>query len=296
MPLLIIFYTENSNRHSNAFEFSADCSDNPTSMESRKQLREKLLSKEKREQITKLEVLTKHVELAKNRMIVVNTSGPIKREAIELEHDYLVANLELVKAKKRLIDIETEMRELRLFGEMYTGKQDVPEEGKPVDVANPKEIAKSDEVTKSEIEEANSCAEKAKPTEVPRPTAITKPPKPLKRRSSKENMVCSGGVSSAVDRDGFNSPGDPPPARKVMDNVKVKSEIEEENSCAEKAKPTEVPRPTAITKPPKPLKRRPSKEVMVCSDAVSPAVDHDGFNSPGDPPPARKVMDNVKVS
>ena len=232
MHLLSTFLIENGIKYSNALESSADCSDNPTSMESRKQLREKLLSKEKREQITKLEVLAKHVEHAKNRMIVVNTSGPLKREAIELEHDYLVANLELVKAKKRLIDIETEMRELRLFGEKYTGnvaEVEKPEEMvKPADLANPKGIAKSNEEAKSKDQEIASSSEvlnsteKEKPTEVARPTAIKKPPKPLKRRPSKEVMMHSDVVSPPVDPEGYNAPGDPPPARKVMNNIKVR--------------------------------------------------------------------------
>lgn len=229
--LSYVFLIENGIKYPNALESSADCSDNPTSMESRKKLREKLLSKEKREQITKLEVLAKHVEHAKNRMIVVNTSGPLKREAIELEHDYLVANLELVKAKKRLIDIETEMRELRLFGEKYTGnvpEVEKPDEvAKPADAANPEGIAKFNEVAKSKDQEIASSAEirnsseEANPTEVPRSTAITKPPKPLKRRPSKEVMMCSDVVSLPVDPEGYNSPGDPPPARKVMNNIKV---------------------------------------------------------------------------
>ena len=181
-------------------------------MESRIKLREKLLSKEKREQITKLSVLKQHVDQAKDRMIVVNTSGQLKREAIESEHDYLVANLELVKAKKRLIDIETEMRELRLFGEKYTGEQQESPEAE-----NPEEIAKpADEV---------KFTKEAKTTEVTSITEVARRPlkPPLKKRLSKEVMMYSEAVSPEVDREGFNSPGDPPPPRKVMDNVKVRT-------------------------------------------------------------------------
>ena len=210
-------------------------------MDSRIKLREKLLSKEKREQITKLEVLKKHVDQAKDRMIVVNTSGQLKREAIESEHDYLVANLELVKAKKRLIDIETEMRELRLFEEKYNGEQQEPQEvGEPKEMPRPMEIERSTEVARPT--EVVRPAEVVRPTEVPRPTEVAKPTKlakptkiarptevvrpmepPFKRRPSKEVMMCSDIVSPEVDPETFNSPGDPPPPRKVMDNVKVRS-------------------------------------------------------------------------
>ena len=169
---------------SSAESQSNDNSESPASMESRIKLREKLLSKEKREQITKLEVLKKHVDQAKDRMIVVDTSGQLKREAVESEHDFLIANLELVKAKRRLIDIETEVRELRLFVEKYSSEQ--LEEGRPKEIVKP-------------------------------------PPKPaLKRRPSKEVMVYTDADSPAVDPEAFNSPGDPPPLRKVMDNVKVR--------------------------------------------------------------------------
>jgi hypothetical protein len=190
--------------NANAVETLLECSDNPASMESRINLREKLLSKEKREQITKLSVLKQHVDQAKDRMIVVNTSGQLKREAIESEHDYLVANLELVKAKKRLIDIETEMRELRLFGEKYSGEQqqESQEAEAAEEIEKPEEAAKTTEVRSS--------------MEAPIPAK-----RPLKRRPSKEVMICADVVSPMVDREGFNSPGDPPPPRKVMDNVKV---------------------------------------------------------------------------
>jgi hypothetical protein len=201
-------------------------------MESRIKLKEKLLSKEKREQITKLEVLTKHVEQAKDRMIVGSSSGQLKREAIESEHDYLVANLELVKAKKRLIDIETEMRELRLFEEKYGVEQ--PEVQHPETAAKPTEIAaRRQEIAARRPETAARRPETAarptetaarrpeiaaKPTETARSTEITRP---LRRRPSKEVMVCSDAVSPVVDREAFNSPGDLPPSRKVLNNVKV---------------------------------------------------------------------------
>ena len=191
-------------------------------MESRIKLKEKLLSKEKREQITKLEVLTKHVEQAKDRMIVGSSSGQLKREAIESEHDYLVANLELVKAKKRLIDIETEMRELRLFEEKYGVEQ--PEVQHPETAAKPTETAaRRPETAARPTETAARRPEiAAKPTETARPTEITRPTKPpLRRRPSKEVMVCSDAVSPVVDREAFNSPGDLPPSRKVLNNVKV---------------------------------------------------------------------------
>ena len=205
-------------------------------MESRIKLKEKLLSKEKREQITKLEVLTKHMEQAKDRMIVGSSSGQLKREAIESEHDYLVANLELVKAKKRLIDIETEMRELRLFEEKYGVEQ--PEVQHPETAAKPTEIAaRRQEIAARPPETAARRPETAarptetaarrpeiaaKPTETARPTEITRPTKPpLRRRPSKEVMVCSDAVSPVVDREAFNSPGDLPPSRKVLNNVRV---------------------------------------------------------------------------
>ena len=206
---LIFFTFFNTDIKSANIESSFDSSDSPASIESRIKLREKLLSKEKREQITKLEVLKKHVDQAKDRMIVTNTSGQLKREAIESEHDYLVANLELVKAKKRLIDIETEMRELRLFGEKYNAEQ---QEGQGM--VKPTGTEKSVEV---EI-----CETQEKPTQVGRPTEIKRPKKPpIKRRPSKEVMMWNDDVSPVVDPKEFNSPGDPPPALKVLNNVKV---------------------------------------------------------------------------
>jgi hypothetical protein len=180
-------------------------------------------------------------------MIVGSSSGQLKREAIESEHDYLVANLELVKAKKRLIDIETEMRELRLFEEKYGVEQ--PEV---------QEVEKSKEIARA-------------------PETAAKPPETAARRPE----IASRRPETAARR--------PETAARPTETAARRLEIA--------AKSTETARPTEITRPTKPpLRRRPSKEVMVCSDAVSPVVDREAFNSPGDLPPSRKVLNNVKVS
>ncbi|XP_028393970.1 uncharacterized protein LOC114518215 isoform X2 [Dendronephthya gigantea] len=209
-----------------------NCIENPASMESRAKLKEKLLIKEKREQITKLEVLAKLVDMAKDKMIV-NSSGQLKREAIETEHDYLVANLELVKAKKRLIDIETEIRELRVFEEKNRSEKQDEQETHESHEAAPESHAAREEEEALQVQVGHVAAQE-KPesredreiqesngNEVDLPKVKPRPAKPLKRRPSKEVMVCTDVVLPEVDPEGFNSEGEPPPVRKVLDNVKL---------------------------------------------------------------------------
>lgn len=235
IALRILLPSENGRKFPNNIE-PHDCLEKPATMESRVKLKEKLLMNEKREQITKLEVLTKHVDQAKDKLIV-NTSGQLKREAIETEHDYLVANLELVKAKKRLIDIETEIRELRAFEEKYgNDKQNEQEthesqEASDAQTARESQAAREDEVS-LEAQESPEAQEKQggcedhetqESNEVALPIVKPRPAKPLKRRPSKEVMVCTEAELPEVDPEGFNPAGDPPPTRKVLDNVKVRA-------------------------------------------------------------------------
>ncbi|XP_046851048.1 uncharacterized protein LOC124444469 isoform X2 [Xenia sp. Carnegie-2017] len=175
------------------FEIESEYAENPTAMESRIKLREQLLAKEKREQLIKLEVVKKYVDKAKEKLIILNSSAQLKPESIESEQDFLIVNLELVKVKQRLMNIETEMRELQDVREKYFSDL-------------------QDKQNSNEEKSNKAVSEQAKTNKETKPR--------LKRRPSKEVRVFSEDDCPDVDPDEFNHQGDLHTPSKVLENIK----------------------------------------------------------------------------